>query len=81
MRVLLRNEETHLYCDNQDGWVAESTQAVDFGGLERAGRKALQWQKLNLSVVLVYDNPKCELALNPVFCISEPRTGGVSIGA
>lgn len=73
MKVLLRDEETRLYYSGEKGWVPELSGAINFRELEVAARESLQWQERSLSVVLKYENPEGELALNPVFCIPTPR--------
>jgi hypothetical protein len=69
MKVLLRDEETRLYYGTENQWVAEATKAVDFGAILKAGQKAMECQAKVTSVVLSYENPKSELALNPAFCV------------
>ena len=66
------DEKTRLYYAGEELWVADVTAAVDFGSLERAARKALDYGSKLLNVILRYDNPLCEVALIPAFCI--PRT-------
>jgi hypothetical protein len=76
MRVLLIDEETRLYYGREGTWVADVTAAMDFGVIETAGQKALECGSKLLNVVLKYDNPECELQLNPAFCVprSAPRS-------
>jgi hypothetical protein len=68
MKVLLRDEEARLYYGPNDLWVADPKAALDFKLLEMAGQKASERPTQMLSVVLRYDSPECELALNPIFC-------------
>jgi hypothetical protein len=72
MKVLLIDEETRLYYAGDESWVADLAEAVDFGVIERAAQKALECRAKLLNVVLRYENPQCELALNPSFCIPRP---------
>jgi hypothetical protein len=74
MRVLLIDEETRCYYAGDELWVADVTAAVDFGAIERAGQKALEFGSKLLNVILRYDNPLCEVALNPAFCIPRIKT-------
>ena len=68
MKVLLRDEQSRHYYGGNAAWVAELSQALNFGSIERAGQQAQECRPRVLSVVLKYENPECELALNPVFC-------------
>ena len=69
MRVLLRNGRTGLYRGKQLDWVAEIEDAAEFGTIQAAGQTARSSDQEELDVVLRYDEPECELALNPVYCI------------
>jgi hypothetical protein len=70
MKVLLRDEDARLYYGADRLWVADPNAALDFQALERAGREASDHPAQTLAVVLRYENPDCELALNPAFCFS-----------
>lgn len=72
VKVLLRDEEARLYYGPNDIWVADPNAALDFQVLEKAGEKALDSPTQTLAVVLKYDSPECELALNPIFCFPRP---------
>lgn len=74
MKVLLRDEEARLYHGPNDTWVADPGCATDFQLLENAGREAFQLQTRDLAVVIRYESPECELALNPIFCWGNHRT-------
>lgn len=41
-----------------------------------AGRKAREFGKVDAVVVLKYENPESELALNPVYCVTDTSDGG-----
>jgi hypothetical protein len=69
MKVLLKDEETRLYYGGQDRWVPKADDALNFGVIAKAGEKAKECQAHPTNVVLRYENPECELALNPVFCV------------
>ncbi len=69
MKVLVRNDQTRRYLGPLGDWVSLKTQAREFGTLEKAGEEARNASCTECSVVLSYDEPPCELAINPVFCI------------
>ena len=71
VKVLLRDEATRLYWKADGHWVADPAGASAFDSLKAAGERARQGESLHpgLSVVLAYENPRCELALNPAYCI------------
>jgi hypothetical protein len=69
MRVLLKDEEAHLYYGPNDTWVTDPQVATDFRILERAGLEARHHSAQSLAVVLRYEMPECELALNPIYCV------------
>ncbi len=69
MKVLLRDSRTGKYCGREAEWVAEPTAALEFVDIRNAGKRAREQVELELDVVLKYDNPPCELALNPAFCV------------
>jgi hypothetical protein len=69
MKVLLRKTGTSLYLAAAGNWGAKAD-AQQFSGLHEAGREAHQHE--DVDVILSYDNPPCELALNPAFCATPP---------
>lgn len=69
MRVLVRDDVNRLYWSGGDRWVAEVAAASEFQTLQQAAQKALEQRARDLSVILAYDQPVCELALNPDFCV------------
>ena len=75
MKVFIRNSLTRMYCGQNGEWVGEIGQALDFGTIERAGQRAAGHE--DLDVVLKYNEPDCELALNPAFCINRMAPRGV----
>jgi len=75
MKVLLRDEEARLYYRAEHVWVADPSAAMDFHALERAGQIASDHGDQTLTVVLRYEDPECELALNPAFCIANRQPG------
>ena len=69
MRVIVRDEASHLYWSGSDHWVAEVAAAWEFQTLQEAAQRALKDRVRTTSVVLSYQDPVCELALNPDFCV------------
>jgi hypothetical protein len=69
MKVLLKDEETRHYYGGEDRWVADASDAFNFEVIEKAGKKALECHARVTNVVLRYDDPICELALNPAYCL------------
>lgn len=69
MRVLVRDDTNQLYWKTGDEWVAEVAGARDFQTLHDAALKALENKARTTSVVLAYENPVCELVLNPHYCV------------
>jgi hypothetical protein len=67
MRVLIRDEKTGKYLGQDGVWVADAKEGIGFPTLQAAGKKAREQQ--DCEVVLSYENPPCELALDPVYCI------------
>jgi hypothetical protein len=61
-----------LYYGKENVWVSEVAVAVDFGELHTAGRMVMENELEDVNVVLNYDEPPCELALNPSYCIGGP---------
>ena len=72
MKVLIKDEAAQLYYGPNDTWVADPAAATDFQALERAGEQALQCKAQMLAVVLRYESPDSELALNPIYCLKRP---------
>ena len=70
MVVLLRDLKTGLYFGRENVWVGKPEGATDFGTVEAAGCGAKGCVGEDVAVVLRYDNPECELALNPAFCMT-----------
>jgi hypothetical protein len=69
MRVLLRNGRTGLYRGKSLDWVAEIEDAAEFNTIQAAGQNARSSDEEEVDVVLRYDEPECELALNPAYCV------------
>ncbi len=69
MKILLRDEETQLYYGREGNWVAELAEAMDFETIDRARQKVQECAVAFASIVLKYETPQCELALNPAFCV------------
>src|SRR5262249_32013010 len=69
MKVLLRKAGTSLYLGPAGNWGAKA-EAQQFPGIHEAGREAHRHE--DVDVILSYDDPSCELALNPAFCATPP---------
>jgi len=69
MRVLIRDENTGRYFGEAGTWVVEAKEALDFTTLHAGGKKAMEHE--DCDVVLSYENPPCELAINPVYCVQQ----------
>ena len=68
MKVLVRDDNTRLYSGDGGQWVAQASEARDFATLQKAGEAARECRS-DMSVVLAYEDPPCELALNPEYCM------------
>ncbi len=69
MRDIVRDDANRRYWSARDRRVAEVAAAWEFHTLHEAALKALEDRALDTSVVLAYEDPVCELALNPDFCL------------
>ena len=67
MRVPICHGKTGKYLGQDGAWVA-ANEALSFPTLHAAGEEAREHG--DCDVVLSYENPPCELALNPVYCRS-----------
>jgi hypothetical protein len=76
VKVLLRDAMTRLYLGPEMHWVKGPEVAMDLRTLEAAARKAVECGLEDMEVVLRYEEPVCELALNPVFCLGSPDREG-----
>lgn len=69
MRVLLKDAQTGLYYQNEGAWVREPESAMHFDTVESAGKAAVLKAEADLDVLLRYENPVQEVALNPAYCV------------
>jgi hypothetical protein len=69
MKVILKDEEARLFYAGENRWVPELSGAVNFNGLEEAAVESLQWRERYLAILLKYENPEAEVALNPAYCM------------
>lgn len=69
MKVLLRDLQTGFYFGSKGTWVSEIAEAAEFTSLDAAGRKAGESGRSEVAVVLKYEQPACELALNSSYCL------------
>jgi hypothetical protein len=76
MKVLLRDAMTRSYLGPDMHWLKNPEVAMDLRTLEAAARKAVECGFEDMEVVLRYEDPVCELALNPVFCLGSADRGG-----
>jgi len=67
MRVIVRDEPTGQYLGPEDTWVSRVTEARKFETIQSAAEEARKGE--DFSVVLGYEDPGSEIAINPVFCI------------
>lgn len=68
MKVLLKDAKTGSYVARGMAWVENVDGAVEFGTLEAAGRQARECGGEDVMVVMRYEDPLCELALDPMHC-------------
>ena len=76
MKVLIRDAENGLYVGSQAPWAANLEEAAEFATLDAAGRKAREFGDVDAVVVLRYENPESEVALNPAYCVTDTHDGG-----
>ena len=69
MKIILRDAQTRMLKSKSGAWTSDPAEAVQFLSLEAAGEQAKQCGDQDVEVVLKYEEPPCELALNPVYCI------------
>jgi hypothetical protein len=68
MKVFLRDARTSLYYGKDMAWVETVKGAAEFATMEEAGGMARECGCEDAVVVLRYENPDCELALDPAYC-------------
>jgi hypothetical protein len=66
MKILVRHAGTALYLTSSGEW-GPKTSAHEFPNMQVAGQKALS--SGDAEVVLSYEQPSRELALNPIYCV------------
>jgi hypothetical protein len=76
MKVLIRDAGSGLYVGRQAPWADNLEGAAEFATLDAAGRKALEFGGVDAVVVLRYEIPECELALNPAYCVTDTHDRG-----
>ena len=64
-----------MYVGRQAPWVRNLEEAAEFTTLAAAGWKAREFGREDVVVVLKYESPRCELALNPVYCVTDASSG------
>jgi hypothetical protein len=65
MKIFVRQSGSSFYLDKSGNWVVKP-EALEFPDLQTAGRAARPLA--DADVVISYEQPECELALNPVYC-------------
>ncbi len=68
MRILVRDNLKGLYWVEGGLWVSERSAATEFNTVQAAVSSARRLMLTNIRVVLVYEDPACELALDPASC-------------
>ena len=76
MRVLLRDTRTGDYFAKEMRWVRNPKGAAEFETLEEAGWKAQECGRQGTIIVLRYEEPECELGLDPIVCVTDAGGGG-----
>ena len=75
MKVLIRDVASGLYVGRQAPWAGSLEAAAEFATLAAAGQKARALDGVDAVVVLRYESPERELALNPVYCVTDATSG------
>ena len=73
MKVILRDLNNGLYFSGHRLWVDSMEGAAAFGSVEEAARAAAGSGGQDVAVVLKYDDPEREVALNPAYCLNAPK--------
>jgi hypothetical protein len=68
MKVLLRDFKTSLYFGYDETWVEKLEQAATFATAEEAAARSRKAGGEDVVVLLRFENPERELALNPAYC-------------
>jgi hypothetical protein len=75
MKVLLQDARTQLFRSQNGTWVNDVTSAVDFQTIEAAAQSAFASDREDMNVVINYEEPNLQLALNPDYCARRSRPG------
>jgi CheY-like chemotaxis protein len=65
--VLMRNKQSGRFYAGHTGWVREKTKALDFERIELAEAVATAERLEGVEIVLLYDQPSCELTVPVAF--------------
>jgi hypothetical protein len=68
-RIFLRSSRSRKFRAKNGLWTSNPAEAVQYTSLQEAGEEAKRCGMEDLEVVLQYDKPACELALNPMYCL------------
>ncbi len=73
MKILLRDAHTRLFEAIDGTWTSNPQDACVYPSIRVAGEHAVTCcADRNIEVVLQYEEPPCQLALNPQYCIESP---------
>ena len=81
MKVLLKDAGTGSYVGRETAWAENVAGAAEFGTVDSAVQKALEYARNDVVVVLRYEDPVCELGLNPAFCGADDNGRGERLRA
>ena len=76
MKIVLRDLRTGRYFAGRRIWVARLGAAAIYSTVEEAAAVASESGGQDVAVVLRYEEPECELALNPAYCVTGAGAGG-----
>jgi hypothetical protein len=74
MKTILRESLTGRYYAGDTGWVESVTEAAEFDSIKSAAALASRERLETAEVVLVYDEPDCELTLPLSVCLADIAT-------
>lgn len=69
LKIFLREAQTRRLWTVNGDWTFDPKDTVHFESIETAGEEAIRYHDHDIEVVLRYEEPPVELALNPVYCI------------
>ena len=73
MKILLRDAHTRMFEGIDGEWTSDLTKACVYPSIYAAGEHAIRCcNDRRVEVILHYEDPLCQLALNPQYCIQSP---------